>query len=418
MPRTKLPEVLRRIVELEREYGLRVGNVFHAGDGNLHPLVLYDEHVPGEADRAHELADAILVACIDAGGSLTGEHGVGTDKACAMPLMFGEDDLAVMQRLRARLRPGRAGQPGQALPDATPVRRGARPLPAASAREGRPCRAFLKARSTRRALPTARSTGSSSTRPATSRARWRPRSACRPSEEALAPHGQMLALDPPGDPTVGACLAANLSGPRRHRYGTMRDLVIGATVVLGDGTVASSGGKVVKNVAGYDLAKLFCGSEGRLGRIVRLALRLHPVPEASATVIAPAEAANALAVLRSTLVPSAVDVHWPDRLALLFEGSARAVATQVAAARELVGAEPAGDEVWADAAERQAGATGRISFAPGSLDDVLAAEDEAIVRVAAGVAYVPHEVPDPRDPVEIALVERIRAAFDPGGVLV
>jgi glycolate oxidase FAD binding subunit len=236
-------------------------------------------------------------------------------------------------------------------------------------------------------------------------------------QEALAFHGQMLALDPPGDPTVGSCLAANLSGPRRHRYGSMRDLVIGATVVLGDGTVASSGGKVVKNVAGYDLAKLFCGSEGRLGRIVRVALRLHPVPEASATVIAPAETARALAVLRSTLVPSAVDVHWPDRLALLFEGSERAVATQVAAARELVGAEPAGDDVWAEAAERQAGAAGRISFAPGSLGDVLATEDEAIVRVAAGVAYVPHEVPDPRDPVEIALVERIRAAFDPDRVL-
>jgi glycolate dehydrogenase FAD-binding subunit len=236
-------------------------------------------------------------------------------------------------------------------------------------------------------------------------------------QAALAPHGQMLALDPPGDPTVGACLAANLSGPRRHRYGTMRDLVIGATAVLGDGTVTNSGGKVVKNVAGYDLAKLFCGSEGRLGRIVRLSLRLHPLPEASATVIAPPGAPIALAVLRSTLVPSAVDVHWPDRLALLFEGSTRAVAAQVAAARELVGAEPAGDEVWADAAERQASAAGRISFAPGSLSAVLAAEEHAVVRVAAGVAYVPHAVPDPRDPAEIALVERIRAAFDPAGML-
>jgi glycolate oxidase FAD binding subunit len=235
--------------------------------------------------------------------------------------------------------------------------------------------------------------------------------------QALARHGQMLALDPPGDPTVGACLAANLSGPRRHRYGTMRDLVIGATVVLGDGTVASSGGKVVKNVAGYDLAKLLCGSEGRLGRVVRLSLRLHPVPEATATVVAPADPDRALAVLRSGLTPSAVDLHWPDRLALLFEGSARAVAAQVEAARELIGGEPAGEEVWVDAAERQAAAEGRISFAPGSLADVLAAEVEAVVRVAAGVAYVAHPVADPRDPAEIALVERIRAQFDPAGVL-
>jgi glycolate oxidase FAD binding subunit len=230
-------------------------------------------------------------------------------------------------------------------------------------------------------------------------------------QEALAARGQMLALDPPGDPTVGACLAANLSGPRRHRYGTMRDLVIGVTVVLRDGTVASSGGKVVKNVAGYDLGKLFCGSEGRLGRIVRLSLRLHPVPETSAAVVAAPEADAALAVLRSTLVPSAVDLHWPDRLALLFEGSERAVEARVEAARELMGAEPAGEEIWDEAAERQARASGRLSFAPGALRDVMAGEDEAVVRVAAGVAYVPHEVPDPRDPAEIALVERIAAAF-------
>ena len=104
--------------------------------------------------------------------------------------------------------------------------------------------------------------------------------------ERLAAHGQMFALDPPGDPTIGACLAGDLSGPRRHRYGAMRDLVIGVTVVLADGTVASSGGKVVKNVAGYDLAKLFSGSAGRLGLIARVALRLHPLPAASRTVVA------------------------------------------------------------------------------------------------------------------------------------
>ena len=116
VPRTKLPEVLRRIAELEREYGLRVGNVFHAGDGNLHPLVLYDEHVPGEAERARDLADAILVACIDAGGSLTGEHGVGTDKACAMPMMFGPDDLEAMQRLRRAFDPAGLANPGKLFP--------------------------------------------------------------------------------------------------------------------------------------------------------------------------------------------------------------------------------------------------------------------------------------------------------------
>jgi glycolate oxidase len=116
VPRTRLPEVLRRIDELSRRHSLRVGNVFHAGDGNLHPLVLYDGRVDGEAQRAEELANLILEACVDAGGSITGEHGVGADKACAMPLMFGEDDLAAMQRVRAAYDPRGLANPGKVFP--------------------------------------------------------------------------------------------------------------------------------------------------------------------------------------------------------------------------------------------------------------------------------------------------------------
>jgi len=116
VPRTRLPEVLRRIDALSQEHGLRVGNVFHAGDGNLHPLVLYDGRVEGEAERAEELAGRILEACVDAGGSITGEHGVGADKACAMPLMFAEADLAVMQRVRGAFDPRGLSNPGKVFP--------------------------------------------------------------------------------------------------------------------------------------------------------------------------------------------------------------------------------------------------------------------------------------------------------------
>jgi glycolate oxidase len=116
VPRTKLPELLRRIEALSQEHGLRVGNVFHAGDGNLHPLVLYDGRVDGEAARAAHVAELILEACIDAGGSITGEHGVGTDKACAMPLMFGADDLEAMLRLRAAFDPLGLANPGKVFP--------------------------------------------------------------------------------------------------------------------------------------------------------------------------------------------------------------------------------------------------------------------------------------------------------------
>jgi glycolate oxidase len=116
VPRTKLPEVLRRIAELGGEHGLRVANVFHAGDGNLHPLVLYDDRVDGEAARAERLATDILDVCIDAGGSLTGEHGVGVDKACSMPKLFGPRDLETMLRLRAAFDPEGIANPGKAFP--------------------------------------------------------------------------------------------------------------------------------------------------------------------------------------------------------------------------------------------------------------------------------------------------------------
>ena len=115
VPRTRLPEVLRRIEELSRAHGLRVGNVFHAGDGNLHPLVLYDAEA-GETERARDLAEAILEACLDAGGSLTGEHGVGMDKACSMPRMFSERDLAAFARVRGAFDPLGICNPGKVLP--------------------------------------------------------------------------------------------------------------------------------------------------------------------------------------------------------------------------------------------------------------------------------------------------------------
>jgi len=116
VPRTRLPQTLRRIEQLSAQYGLRVGNVFHAGDGNLHPLVLYDAAVEGEAERAEQLAAEILDACVEAGGSLTGEHGIGVDKVCSMPWMFSEADLAAMDRLRRAFDPDGLCNPGKLLP--------------------------------------------------------------------------------------------------------------------------------------------------------------------------------------------------------------------------------------------------------------------------------------------------------------
>jgi glycolate oxidase FAD binding subunit len=156
---------------------------------------------------------------------------------------------------------------------------------------------------------------------------------------AFGSAGQQLALDVPAEATVGGVVATGTAGPRRFRYGAPRDLLIGITVVRADGVVAHAGGKVVKNVAGYDLGKLFAGSQGTLGVITEAAFRLHPLPAAVAWVTAefgPAERAGAVtavaAAAGSPLVPSAVELDWPGgsqrplRVGVLLEGTGPGVA--------------------------------------------------------------------------------------------
>jgi glycolate oxidase len=116
IPRTALPEVLSRIAELSSSSGVRVANVFHAGDGNLHPLVLFDDEVEGAGEAAEKVSGAILDLCIEHGGSITGEHGVGMDKAKYMPRMYSEEDLDTMQMVRCAFDPDNISNPGKVFP--------------------------------------------------------------------------------------------------------------------------------------------------------------------------------------------------------------------------------------------------------------------------------------------------------------
>ena len=238
-------------------------------------------------------------------------------------------------------------------------------------------------------------------------------------QTALARAGQRLSLDPPGDPTIGALLARNVSGPLRHRFGAPRDLVLGVTLVLADGTIASAGGKVVKNVAGYDLARLVCGSRGRLALIARASFRLHPLPRTTRTLVVETDDTPSVVVrlLASQLQPSALDVLHPGRVAVLFEGTPRATEAQLTSARALVGGSEGDASVWEESRERQGAARGRVRFAPGALAEAQARLAEAVLRPAAGVAYVPEEVPGEVPADVAALVERIVRELDPRGVL-
>jgi glycolate oxidase FAD binding subunit len=223
-------------------------------------------------------------------------------------------------------------------------------------------------------------------------------------QEILAGAGQWLALDPPTEAagaTIGGLLAAGDSGPRRLRYGAMRDLVIGVTLVLADGTVAKAGGHVIKNVAGYDLTKLMYGSLGSLALIAEVVVRVHPVPETSATVVTPASASEAttstLQLMASPLEPSAI--QWTcdlatdssnGRLAVHFEGSTAGVAAQITAARDLLlagglSAEQVAEADTADLWSEQTGthpATGCSVAGAGTLPGDLAYVADALARAA------------------------------------
>ena len=116
IPRKELPKVLARMRELSDHYNLRVANVFHAGDGNLHPLILYDANVPGELEKTEEFGAEILKLCVEVGGVLTGEHGVGVEKRDLMPEMFTEDDMKQQQRVKCAFDPDHLLNPGKVFP--------------------------------------------------------------------------------------------------------------------------------------------------------------------------------------------------------------------------------------------------------------------------------------------------------------
>jgi glycolate oxidase FAD binding subunit len=214
-------------------------------------------------------------------------------------------------------------------------------------------------------------------------------------QRALAGSGQRLALDPPGEAagaTIGGLFATDDAGPLRHRFGTLRDLAIGVTAVLADGTVFHAGGKVVKNVAGFDLVRLLCGSLGTLALVTELVVRLHPVPETVRTVRVPADAATAtrltLALAAAPIVPAAVDWHGGALLVRL-EGRPAGVAAQAGALRQLVAApcddldDAAAGDAWAAVARAHRGEDGETVVRAATPVSALAGTAGALRRAAA-----------------------------------
>jgi glycolate oxidase FAD binding subunit len=227
----------------------------------------------------------------------------------------------------------------------------------------------------------------------------------------------MLAIDPALNETatVGGVMATADSGPLRHRYGGMRDLVVGATVALSDGTLARSGGKVIKNVAGYDLAKLFTGSFGTLGLIVRVAVRLHPLPPRTSTAVAASDdpdrlGAAAAALAAQPLEADCLDVDWRDGAGRLLVRFGSAAAPQQAAATiermRALGLDAAeavedDDELWMTQRVRQRGACVlKVSGRIGDLPAVCRTGASVVGRAGLGLYWLaldPGSVPAVRE---------------------
>ena len=241
-----------------------------------------------------------------------------------------------------------------------------------------------------------------------------PGASLRELDEVFGAAGQMLALDAPlGEndaATIGGVVATGDCGPLRHRYGAARDLVLGVTVALADGSLARAGGKVIKNVAGYDLAKLYSGSFGTLGLITEIAVRLHPRPASTATATATTDDPGvlqraAIALAGSSLEAQALDVRWEAQTgSLLARFAGVAAAPQAAAARKLLatlGVDAAStdddDALWARqrAGQRCADDTGavvRVSGRPDTIADACVAAQIAgatlVGRAALGLSWI------------------------------
>jgi len=397
VPRSRLPEVLAEIYRIGVKYKLLVANVFHAGDGNLHPFICFDSRNADETKRVKEAGREIMETCVRAGGTITGEHGVGLDKSEYLPLIFTSNDMDAMLRVRAAFDPTGLCNPGKIIPTArscgearaAQAKTLSRPSndsllsnnnsqPQADvALSNESANAATHQTNTALAVATTSSTKFAAHRqrsfntatahhalaqivgeanvceasashalsvaPANaaeacellrlaSREQWKivpagaslwlkasnsaisteiivstrrmtriiehePADLVASAEAGvpltefnaeLARAGQWLPLDPPDDgrATLGGVAATGLGGAQSYGYGRPRGYVIGMRVALADGRIIKAGGRVVKNVAGYDLCKLFVGSYGTLGLILELTFKLRPLPARTRTLVA------------------------------------------------------------------------------------------------------------------------------------
>ena len=317
VPRTKLPEALARIEGIVSDYQLQHGNVFHAGDGNLHPLIFFDSRKPGQFEKAHKAGWEIMETCVQLGGTISGEHGIGLEKLEAMRLIFSEDDLDFQRSLKKAFDPENLANPGKVIPepikDAVQLqyeKKGQRSVGnmKAAAAVVEKVREAIHEQLTLSPVgngtqpdfgnlcvgnPVPLESSSLSLIVEFDHANQVVTAGAGVSledlQEQLKPRNQWLPIRPLPflqAHSLGGLAATGACGPERNFYGAPRDLLLGLQLVNPLGHLVSTGGKVIKNVAGYDMTRLMTGSMGTLGLITELTFRTAMIPERCLAVIA------------------------------------------------------------------------------------------------------------------------------------
>jgi glycolate oxidase subunit GlcD len=410
VPRSQLAAALEATNRICQAHDLKVGYVFHAGDGNLHPFILMYPADQEQVQRVYQAGKEFMQVVVSLGGSLTGEHGIGIEKRSYMPLMFNSAELSAMLEVKqvfdpdGRLNPGKifppldtaGSEPGQ-VPDerhVEPIQDGGPPshrlddpllseeLVPATAEEAARCLAGLR----RLRRPVRFTAGSADPAKPAGESAFVLRTvsmneikAFAPQDlyvtagagmtlgalqASLAPRGLWVPADSPW-PTasLGGLLAANLNAPLRMRYGGLSDQVLAMTVILGDGRRLRFGRPVVKNVAGYDQARLMVGSFGTLGLIVDVTLKVAAQPRLRRSLLVPVEnleqglvwggrclplALVASSVLLSRGLPVPVATEAPYWLSYTGEGLPEDVEAELELVRAALRAEKAPEPVQVD----------------------------------------------------------------------
>lgn len=343
VPRTKLPEALAKVAEISEKYDCKHGNVLHAGDGNLHPLLLFDSRDPDQLQRVKKAGWEIMEACVRLGGTISGEHGIGLEKQEAMRMVFSEDDFHAQRALKHAFDPENILNPGKMIPP--PENKGhnlgsteptlleqVRGVSGNAAHVSEMMEKIKTAASEKQAvvpagsgtfyqfgnLPDMDTQSLSSLSMANVIEHDTPNQVITVGtgmslgelQEHLKANNQWLPLRPPffrSSSTIGSLVALAACGPERMAYGAPRDLLLGLRYIDSKGLLVTAGGRVVKNVAGYDMTRLITGSAGTMGFITEATWRVSTIPERCAAIAATGSldtcAATGREIVQSKLSP-------------------------------------------------------------------------------------------------------------------